>query len=108
MIERSHFNQEVARVFGRIVSVLDEEDPDVVEAERTGDILKVIFADGVQFILNTQSATHQIWLAGSARGWHFDFQADSEKWMCSKSGDELFGTLQDMVEAKLGYKVELL
>ena len=107
-MERSHFNQEVVRVFGRIVNVLDEEDPDVVEAERIGDILKIIFADGVQFILNTQSATHQIWLAGSARGWHFDFQEDAGKWVCPKSDDELFETLQAMLEAKLGYRVELV
>ena len=107
MMERSHFNQEVAQVFGKIVGVLDEEDPDVVEAERTGDILKVIFADGVQFILNTQSATHQIWLAGASRGWHFDFDQASKRWLCGKSGDELFTTLQEMVEEKLGYRVEL-
>jgi len=107
MMERSQFNQEVAQVFGRIVTVLDEEDPDVVEAERTGDILKIIFADGVQFILNTQSATHQIWLAGASRGWHFDFDAELGKWRCAKSDDELFETLQGMVEEKLGYRVQL-
>ena len=107
-MDRSHFNQEVIRVFGRIVEAIDEEDPDVVEAERTGDILKLIFSDGVQFILNTQSATHQIWLAGSARGWHFDFQQNTGSWVCAKSGDELFETLQEMVSEKLGYTVELI
>ncbi len=105
-MERAEFTQNTRDVFRRIVDVLDEHDPDVVEAEYQGDILKILFATGSPFILNTQSAAHQIWLAGAARGWHFDWDASGEAWVCAKNGDELFGTLAEMVTARLGETVE--
>lgn len=101
-MDRRRFQEEAAQVFTRLVNAFDEMDPDVVEAERIGDILKIIFHDGLQFIINTQSAAHQIWLAGSARGWHFDYSEERGEWLCPKSGDEFFSTLAGMVEDKLG------
>ena len=101
-MDRVRYHDETSRVFSLVVRVLDEWDPDVVEAERSGDILKIIFPDGVQFILNTQSASQQIWLAGASRGWHFDFHPERMAWVCPKSGDELLSTLSGLIGEKLG------
>ena len=106
-MDRAQFNEKAGRIFTGLVRVFDELDPDVVEAERSGDILKLIFHDGMQFILNTQSAAHQIWLAGASRGWHFDYDEQRDSWVCGKSGDELFETLESMVSEKLGEKLSL-
>ena len=106
-MDRTQFNEEAGRVFSGLVRVFDELDPDVVEAERSGGILKLIFHDGVQFILNTQSAAHQIWLAGASRGWHFDYSEELQSWVCPKTGDELYSTLESMVSAKLGDSLSL-
>ena len=101
-MERHEFNRRTSKIFANLVDTFDEIDPDVVEAEFNGDILKILFPDGVQFILNTQSAAHQIWLAGQSRGWHFDFDPTRDGWYCKKSGDELLATLTEMVSGKLG------
>ena len=106
-MDRTQFNEKAGLIFTGLVRVFDELDPDVVEAERSGDILKLIFHDGVQFILNTQSAAHQIWLAGASRGWHFDYEESRDAWVCSKTGDELFETLEGMVSKKLGESLSL-
>lgn len=101
-MERNEFNLRASQIFSACVDTFDEIDPDVVEAEFNGDILKILFPDGVQFILNTQSAAHQIWLAGQSRGWHFDYDPARDGWYCKKSGDELVATLSEMVAQKLG------
>ena len=106
-MDRAQFNEKAGRIFTGLVRVFDELDPDVVEAERSGDILKLIFHDGVQFILNTQSAAHQIWLAGASRGWHFDYVEGRDAWVCAKTGDELYETLEGMVSTKLGESLSL-
>ena len=104
-MERAEFTEKSRVAFRRIADVLDEFDPDEVEAEYQGDILKILFAAGTPFILNTQSAAHQIWLAGQSRGWHFDWNVSKEAWICGKTGDELFETLGQLVTARLGETV---
>ena len=105
-MDRSEFTREADRAFYRLLDALDDVDPDVVEAERTADIVHILFSDGTRFVVNTQSAAHQIWLAGGDKAWHFDFDAGKSEWTARRNGDELFSTLTSLIARKIGLTIE--
>lgn len=83
----------------RVRSVLDAQDPDVVEAVLEAGVLKIAFASGPPFVLNTQRPTREIWLAADRHAWHFRY--DGARWLDKKTGkDELFSTLAGLVKER--------
>jgi CyaY protein len=101
------YNQLVRIAFARIEGAFDELDPDVVEADRVANTLQLVFGDGSKIIVSTQSAVHQIWLAGASRGWHFSYGDDSGSWVASKNGDELYQTVERLVSKHLDYEFRI-
>jgi CyaY protein len=93
--EAEYFRQADA-AFKRIDATLGDLDVDVVDLERAGDVITLTFAGGRRCVVNTQRPTRQIWVAASARGWHFRF--DGSQWVDEKdAGVELFATLTGIV-----------
>ena len=87
---------------GRLVRALDELENDALEAELAGDILTLEFRDGTRYVVNSHRAARQIWMAADRTAWHFDWVAERSAWIASKTGDELWTTLERLVKAKLG------
>jgi CyaY protein len=106
-MERSEFNRRSSEVFQRLEVAIDQLDPDEAELDVHGGVIYVSFADGARFVVNTQAAAHQIWLAGGAQGWHFGWNAEQEKWIGLRKGDELYATFQKIVGEKLGYAIHV-
>lgn len=92
--------------FKRLERAFEDADPDVCDCERAGDVVTLTFKGGKRCIVNTQRPTQQIWLAASARGWHFSFDANTDAWLDDKgTGDELFATLARVVKESCGLDV---
>ena len=106
-MDRAEFNRRSSEAFRRMEDAFDEMDPDEVEIDVHGGVLYVTFADGTKFVVNTQGAAHQIWLAGSSSGWHFDWDDSQAQWISRRNGDELFATLGGLVSEKLKRTVQL-
>lgn len=75
----------------------DESD---FEVELTMGILTLEFPDGTKYVVNSHRAARQIWMAADRAAWHFDLAGD--RWVATKSGDELVGALESVVSRKLG------
>ena len=106
-MDETRYNQLVAAAFGTLLKALDKVDPDVLDADGTGDMVTVTSASGHKVVVNTQRATRQIWVAGKGLGLHFSFEADG-RWMDDKGkGVELFTFVADAVEAMSGVRLEL-
>jgi CyaY protein len=88
-----------------LVAALDELTE--LTAELAGDVLTIEFEDQKVYVVNTQLAARQIWLAAERRAWHFDYAADRDGWVDKKTSAELWPTLQGLLEAKLGHPVTL-
>lgn len=106
-MDRMEFNRRSSEAFRRMEDTFDEIDPDEVELDVQGGVFHVVFHDGTKFVVNSQSAAHQIWLAGSSQGWHFDWDAGQERWISRRNGDELFATLYGLVSEKLGRPIDV-
>jgi CyaY protein len=92
--------------FKRLEAAFEEVDPDVCDCERAGDVLTLTFKGGKRCVINTQRPTQQIWLAASARGWHFSYDAVAMEWRDDKGhGDELRATLGRVVKENCGLDV---
>ncbi len=105
-MDETRYNQLVAAAFGTLMRALDKVDPDVLDADSTGDMVTVTSAAGQKVVVNTQRATRQIWVAGKGLGVHFSFAPDGQ-WMDDKGkGVELFSFIADAVEAIAGVRLE--
>ena len=91
------FNQETKKVYDQVFNIIDQFDPDEIEADQAQDNIKILFANGVQFILNKQAAVSQLWLATKKRGYHFNFDDSRSSWICDHTGQEFFALLSDEV-----------
>ncbi|TRX75230.1 iron donor protein CyaY [Pseudomonas mangiferae] len=60
-----------------------------VDLENAAGVLTVRFDNGSQLILSRQEPLRQLWLAARSGGFHFDYDLQSERWICDTSGETL-------------------
>lgn len=90
-----------------LLARLDDFDPDELEADLAGGVLRIAFADGRNCIVNRQAAVEQIWMAEGATAWHFVFDPTRQAWLDTKGRGELRGILAEVVGRRLGRSVAL-
>jgi len=95
-----------------IEDLLKDVDAEVVDIERSGDVLTLTFATGKKAVVNTQRPTRQIWLAANARAWHFSYQEAegtvAGRWLDDKGqGVELVAQIAAIVKEASGLELTL-
>lgn len=107
ILSEAEYDSFAAPELQKLIAQLDVITNDQLEAELASDILTIEFSDGTRYVLNSHRAARQIWLAAERSAWHFDFNADAQTWVASKTGDELWSTLTRLLSEKLGESVTL-
>ncbi len=104
METESQYSVRAKAAFARIEAAFDQVDVDVVDCERTtGDVITMLFANGVKCVINTQRPTQQIWVAANAQAWHFAWDEAAGVWVDAKRDDsELFDSLRRLVTTNSG------
>lgn len=64
-----------------------------IDYESGNDMLTLTFRTGTVAIISRQTAVHQLWLAARSGGFHFDWDAAQEQWICTLNGQ----TFNDML-----------
>ncbi|MBL4848535.1 MAG: iron donor protein CyaY [Planctomycetes bacterium] len=110
MLDAKAFDTLATKTLDRIVRVIDDEvDPDVVEAVPSMGVVTLDFGDARRkWIVNSQSAAVQIWLAAEQRAWHFSHEGkdqDDPVWIAPKTSEELFATLSGLLKEQLGLSI---
>ncbi len=90
-----------------VQATLDTFDPDELEADLAGGVLRIRFSSGSICIANRQAAAHQIWLAEGASAWHFVYAEAENSWVDTKGRGSLADTLSEIVTRRLGRPVRL-
>jgi CyaY protein len=105
-MDESTYQKLADAAFRAIGDAFESIDPDVVDCEAAGDVVTLTLRGGKKCIVNTQRPARQIWLAASARAWHFSWDAESRLWLDDKGrGDELFATIARIVKDEAGADV---
>ena len=68
----------------------DTTDADL-DAQRSGGMLTLTFANRSQIIINQQKPLHEMWMAARSGGYHYRF--DGHQWQDTKGGSEFFAQL---------------
>ena len=98
----SEFHLIVDNHLAMIEETLDEAMVDF-DYETMAGVLKLVFADGSQIIINRQEPLHEIWVATKFDGHHFAL-VDGQ-WIDNRGGDELLGFLSAAIERQSGVKL---
>lgn len=78
---------------------------DVDFERKDGGVLEIEFDDGSKIVVNRHGAAREIWVAARAGGFHF--RRDGAAWRDTRSGQELFAALSELVSGQLGRRVLL-
>ena len=84
---------------------LEGFDPDEVDFATTDGVVTLEFPDGVRYVLNRQAGASQMWFAAGARAWHYDWDAEHERWVDDRDGHALLDRLGEVVSEKIGRTV---
>ena len=85
--------------------VFDDSGLDI-DLEISAGVLTVKFENGSQLIFSRQEPLRQLWLAAVSGGFHFDYDAESERWMCDKSEEQLGEMLERIVKQQAGVELD--
>lgn len=107
-MNESEFNDLVDDILIEIEDAIEEACDETgadIEYETTSGILTLDFANGSQVIINRQTPLQQIWVAAKQGGFHFDFDTESEQWICG--GKEFYAALSGYCSEQSGQTIKL-
>ncbi len=105
-MDESEFEARAAAALEAIERALEGA---AVEADfelKEGGILEIEFDDGSKMIVNRHGAAREIWVAARSGGFHFRW--DGAAWRDTRSGEELFAALSELVSRQLARRVRLV
>ena len=86
-LTEARFHDLVDATQEKLEDIFDDSDLDI-DLESSAGVLTVKFENGTQLIFSRQEPLRQLWLAAVSGGFHFDYDEESERWMCDKLGPE--------------------
>lgn len=107
-MNESEFNDIVDEIFIEIEDAIEEACDNSgadIDYETTSGILTLSFINGSQIIINRQAPLKQIWVASKQGGFHFDFNGDSNQWICN--GKELYTALSEYCSDQAALEITL-
>jgi len=100
----SEFHQIVDNYLMLIESALDDAMVDF-DYETSSGVLKMVFSDRSQIIINRQEPLHQIWVATKFDGHHFELE--NGRWIDNRGGDELLVLVTNAIARQSGERIEI-
>ena len=101
-MDAKEYIQLVDACLASVADWLEPFDPDQLDYQSSDGVITLVFADKTRFVLNRQSAAHQVWFAAGARAWHYNWDAARRAWVDDRDAHELYANLVRTVSDKLG------
>jgi len=105
-VNESEFDDLAEATMLAIEEAIDESGAEI-DYDNAGGILTLEFENGSQIIVNKQAPLSQIWVAARSGGFHFDYDADSERWRLAGTHRDLFDCLSEYCTQQAGKPVSL-
>ncbi|MBA1189057.1 iron donor protein CyaY [Pseudomonas entomophila] len=104
-LSEARFHDLVDSTQQALEDLFDESGLDL-DMENSAGVLTVTFENGSQLIFSRQEPLRQLWLADRSGGFHFDYDEETEKWVCEKSEELLGEMLERIVWERSGEKLD--
>lgn len=96
------------RTMQRIDEAFADADPDQAEASLANGALTITFPGNVKAIVSPQPPVRQMWLAFRDRAWHFDYDAQNDRWLDDRGkGEDLFRLVETIARDAGGVTVAI-
>ena len=77
-----------------------------IECSRAGNVLEIELIDAnSKIIVNSQAPMQEIWVAARSGGFHY--KRGDDRWLDTRSGEELFAALERLVAEQSGCAIRL-
>jgi CyaY protein len=104
-MENKEYTQLVDACLERVADWLEPFDPDQLDYQTSDGVITFVFQDKTRFVLNRQTAAHQVWFAAGARAWHYNWDSARNTWVDDRDGHDLYANVAKTVSTKLGRAV---
>ena len=103
----SEFHEIADGTIEAIQDAIDEAGLDIDFVE-SGGVLTLEFDNGSKIIFSKQPPMSQLWMAALAGGFHFDYDADNQSWVCdSGENEEMLSMFNRLASAQAGDPVSI-
>ena len=106
-MNESEFQEIAEQTIEDIQDAIDDSGADI-DYDEIGGVLTLEFEDGSKIIFSKQGAMNQLWMAAKSGGFHFDYNEETEQWICD-SGDkeEMYNMLSRLSTEQAGESIHL-
>ena len=106
-MNESEFHSIADKTIEDIQDAIDDSGADI-DYEEVGGVLTLEFENGTKIIFSKQPPAMQLWMAARSGGFHFDYVAEQQQWLCdSGDNEELYAMLSRLSTEQSGETVEL-
>jgi len=106
-MNETEFHDNADQTIEAIQDAIDASGADI-DYEEVGGVLTLEFENGSKIIFSKQPPAMQLWMAARSGGFHFDYDADRQQWVCdSGEREELFQMLSRLATEQGGEEIEL-
>lgn len=106
-MNESEFREIADQTLENIQAAIDDSGADI-DYDEIGGVLTLEFENGSKIIFSKQGAMNQLWMAAKSGGFHFDYNEDSELWVCdSGEKEELYKMLSRLATEQAGEEISL-
>jgi len=106
-MNESEFQEIAEQTIEDIQDAVDNSGADI-DYDEIGGVLTLEFENGSKIIFSKQGAMNQLWMAAKSGGFHFDYDENSEQWICdSGDNEELYKMLSRLATEQAGEAITL-
>ena len=106
-MNESEFHALADQTIADIQDAIDDSGADI-DYEEVGGVLTLEFENESKIIFSKQPPALQLWVAARSGGFHFDYEADKQQWLCdSGENEELYAMLSRLATEQGGEEVSL-
>ncbi len=107
-MNESEFQEIAEQTIEDIQDAIDNSGADI-DYDEVGGVLTLEFENGSKIIFSKQGAMNQLWMAAKSGGFHFEYNEDTEQWLCdSGDNEELYKMLSRLSTEQAGEAVVIL
>lgn len=104
-MNESEFQEIADQTIEDIQNAIDNSGADI-DYDDIGGVLTLEFDNGSKIIFSKQGAMNQLWMAAKSGGFHFDFNVDTQLWLCDiGENEELYTMLSRLATEQSGEEI---
>lgn len=104
-MNESEFQEIADQTIEDLQNAIDNSGADI-DYDDIGGVLTLEFENGSKIIFSKQGAMNQLWMAAKSGGFHFDYNVETQLWLCDiGENEELYAMLSRLATAQSGEEV---